>query len=105
MPVRCRLVVGALLTALWLAGCGESEPTRVVKHDYPEPESPGARLLTTHCSGCHAAPLPDVHTAAEWPNVVYRMQQHRMHQAYDPLPQEDVATLIGYLQRHAKEGS
>lgn len=40
----------------------------------PQPQAPGARLLTRYCTQCHALPGPGHHTAAEWPAVLERMQ-------------------------------
>jgi len=39
----------------------------------PDPESDGARLLQRYCTQCHNLPGPGMHTAAEWPAVVQRM--------------------------------
>ena len=39
----------------------------------PDPGSRGARLLERYCTQCHNLPGPGMHTAAEWPQVVRRM--------------------------------
>ena len=30
----------------------------------------GRKLLLAKCAGCHATPLPNDHTAAEWPRLI-----------------------------------
>lgn len=39
----------------------------------PEAGGPGATLMETYCTQCHALPGPGRHTAEEWPQVVDRM--------------------------------
>ncbi len=88
------LALGLLLTA-----CGETpQPARP---DYPAADSAGARLLTSRCMTCHVAPLPSVHTAAEWAHVVERMQMRMRSKGYPPLSEQESATLVDYLQAHA----
>lgn len=33
----------------------------------------GRHLLVNRCSGCHALPVPSLHSAAEWPAIVNEM--------------------------------
>ncbi len=68
----------------------------------PDADSPGAQLEQKYCADCHAPPLPNKHTAQEWPNVVYRMQDRRRDHALPNIPDEERAVLIEYLQAHAK---
>ncbi len=75
----------------------------------PEPEGPGARLLSRYCAQCHFAPGPGQHTAAEWAEVVPRMDLlmdvtarfgDRLRPIERPSPEER-ATLLAYLERYA----
>ena len=94
------LIVAVALLVL-LAGCDTSSD-KTSKVVLPEPDSAGAQLLKANCSSCHGAPSPAVHTAEEWPNVVYRMQEHRRMRSYGPIAPEDLEQLIAYLKHHAK---
>jgi hypothetical protein len=80
----------------------------------PEPRSHGARLVIEYCVQCHNLPNPAMHHAAKWPGIVERMVV-RMHgkgnlgvlmeemMAGVKAPsEEDRATLLVYLQRHAQ---
>ena len=48
-------------------------PANVVAADLPDPNSQGAKLLTSYCAQCHALPTPLAHSATDWPGVVRRM--------------------------------
>ena len=71
----------------------------------PAPDSAGAKLLSTYCVQCHAAPQPTLHTAAEWTGVTQRMHA-RMGNGWagikTPTDQE-MATIVTYLQKHARQ--
>ncbi len=97
---RNNIVFIALLGIL-LAGC-EIPQSSATKIELPEPESAGAKLMKKYCSDCHAPPATTVHIAEEWPNVIYRMQERRRMKAYELLNDEERATLVNYLQKHAK---
>jgi len=58
--------------------------------------------LQSFCSKCHAAPSPRLHTAAEWPVVVRRMEHHRMDARMPPIPDAGRKVLLAWLQSHAK---
>ena len=73
----------------------------------PESDSSGAHLLQQFCMQCHNLPGPGLHTAAEWPQVLGRMNMRMQMMggmmgvaAPDPV-QLDI--LLGYLQRHAQK--
>lgn len=72
---------------------------------YPDAESPGAKLYVEKCSGCHAAPLPGIHVSSHWPGIVQRMQQRMTAKAIQPLNKTDVAIIVDYLQKHARDKS
>ncbi len=48
-------------------------PPGIAVGDLPDPGSPGAVLLATHCAQCHDLPSPAMHSATDWPSVVRRM--------------------------------
>lgn len=68
----------------------------------PEPGSPGVAMMKEFCASCHAPPSPTTHTAKQWPNVLYRMQERRRMEAYELLNDDELAILLNYLKRHAK---
>ncbi len=49
-------------------------PSSFVAADLPEPESHGAVLLEAYCDRCHWLPAPQMHSEAEWPLLMRRMQ-------------------------------
>jgi mono/diheme cytochrome c family protein len=48
-------------------------PPGISATDLPDPGSPGANLMATHCAQCHDLPSPAMHSATDWPSVVRRM--------------------------------
>jgi cytochrome c2 len=78
----------------------------------PDPDSEGARLLQQYCAQCHNLPGPGLHTAAEWPAVVNRMNRRMrmmgrhgmmmMGRVEAPSRQENVV-ILDYLQAHAQQ--
>ncbi|MDX1810504.1 MAG: hypothetical protein R3240_01030, partial [Gammaproteobacteria bacterium] len=91
--------------ALYLSACGQSSSVtdKPVNKVLPEADSPGALILKTNCSQCHGAPNPNVHKADEWPNVVNRMELHRLRKAYAEIPKSDEQILIAYLQKYSAQ--
>ena len=69
----------------------------------PEPSSDGAKILKEYCSACHGYPSPGLHVSGEWRHVVQRMQQHRIKKAYDAINQQDIDTLIAYLDKYSRK--
>ena len=74
---------------------------------YPDSGSLGAGLLRDYCSQCHLAPLPTLHTQAEWLGITHKMHdiiqtQSRTEIQGVRLPSRDEYDLIiNYLQFHA----
>lgn len=99
MSRRNVVAAGALLVLATGCEIPHGGASKVV---LPEPESAGAQVLKENCSSCHAAPSPSVHTAKEWPNVIYRMLEHRRMRSFGPIAPADQEQLLDYLQRHAK---
>jgi len=63
---------------------------------------PAAIALQKHCSACHAPPRADRHTAAEWPQVLSRMELHRLQRGFGPIPATERSLLLSLLQSGAK---
>jgi len=99
MPNRNLIAVLVLLALL--SGC-EMPQGGASKVVLPESDSLGAQVLKENCSKCHGVPSPAVHTAEEWPNVIYRMQEHRRMTGYSLIVPEELELLLDYLKRNAK---
>lgn len=48
-------------------------PAGTTPEGLPDPDNPGAKLLSQYCSQCHNLPSPAMHTAVEWQSVLTRM--------------------------------
>lgn len=59
-------------------------------------------MVKKFCSDCHAPPSPLAHTAEEWPNVLYRMQERRRMKAYELMSEHELDVTLKYLQQFAK---
>jgi cytochrome c2 len=94
-------VFGGVLT---VTGCDAPTASSQHKVEIVDPGSPGAALFVKFCSDCHAPPNVLTHTAAEWPNVIYRMQEERRMRGLHLLNENEKAELLAYLQQHAKKG-
>lgn len=97
-----RNTMGVVALLALASGC-DGSMGEAGKAALPEPGSHGAMIMKGNCSSCHAAPSPAVHTAEEWPNVIYRMQEHRRMTGYVLIPPDELEQLLSYLKRHAKE--
>ncbi|MHB8624097.1 MAG: hypothetical protein ACYC9J_02270 [Sulfuricaulis sp.] len=79
----------------------------------PDPGSRGARQLEQYCTQCHNLPGPGMHTAAEWPAVVARMNRRMQMMSggmmgghtmgIEAPSRAELQTLIVYLQTHAQQ--
>lgn len=83
-----------------VAGC--ELPQTESRISLPEPDSEGAQVLKKYCSVCHAPPSPLVHSAKEWPNVIYRMQERRRMKAYELIAEPEQTILLEYLEKFSK---
>ncbi len=89
---------------LWLTGCSQEQQSgKLTLADYPEHESQEAKLYISKCSGCHAAPLPGIHTTRQWSGVVQRMQMRMKNKAIQPLNSSELPLILGYLEKHARK--
>ncbi|MCK5438910.1 MAG: hypothetical protein KAI97_03150 [Gemmatimonadetes bacterium] len=98
-------------------------PSSFKAENLPEPNSRGAQLVKAYCVQCHWIPVPQMHTAAEWPVLVRGMlirAQTLENRMGGPLTEglvgeilldgmtstqlpspQDADTLLAYMQRHA----
>ncbi len=97
----CLMALGLLFA---LSACGNnSSISSISSKALPEENSAGAKLLKANCSQCHGVPSATDHVAAHWPNVIERMQRHRIKNAYYPVKDQDKQIITAYLQKHAAE--
>jgi len=95
--------VARLLIVLFALAVGACESLQSEnKIVLPASDSDGAHMVKKYCSDCHAPPSPLTHTAKEWPNVLYRMQEHRRMKAYGLIGEGEQAILLEYLETYAK---
>ena len=87
----------------WLAASALLAALPASAADLPDRHSSGAVLLMGYCTECHGAPMPTSHVAAEWPQVVARMQNWRITKGMGEIPKKDVEPIIDYLKHHAKQ--
>jgi hypothetical protein len=69
----------------------------------PDADSAGAKLVSTYCVQCHAAPQPTLHTAKDWANVTQRMHI-RMQGGWPSIKipsEQEMKTIVAYMQKHA----
>jgi cytochrome c5 len=59
---------------------------------------PGAALFREKCSVCHQTPSPSAHTAAEWPDVVARMQSNMARMDITSLTPDELDQITSFLQ-------
>lgn len=93
------------LLSLLVVACGGNDDVeqRVAANTFPQPASQGAKLLHRFCADCHAPAQPSTHKAVEWPNIVLRMQQHRISKGLIPMNEAQRQQLTAYLQRYAED--
>lgn len=87
--------------------CGGNMPHGVSPSMLPKPESAGAHALIENCTQCHGLPAPGMHTAEEWPSIVgrmnMRMQMMDGMMGIDAPDQQEITTVIDYLQANAQQ--
>lgn len=85
-----------------MSGMMGGNPPSASTQPLPEPTSAGAQLLQQKCSGCHAPPHPNTHTAVEWVGVVGRMQNYRVVRGHGAIAQPEQQRLLEYLQAYSR---
>lgn len=71
----------------------------------PLPPGPGHELFTSTCNRCHELPDPRQHSPADWATVVTRMRQHMEQMLRYSPTQQEVQTLVLYLERASRRGA
>jgi len=73
----------------------------------PKDASPTLRrgydLTQRYCIQCHAAPSPRQHTAAQWPQVLARMQNYMRQQHRNAPDAGEQKTILAYLGSNQAE--
>jgi len=90
------------IASLFMVACDYSSSRP--KIDYPDEQSQAFNVYASHCSDCHAPPLPSAHPANEWPGVIERMQLHLLERSMAPIHAADRNVLQDYLVSHAVGG-
>lgn len=88
---------------------GSRMPAGINPGQLPEPKSEGARLLGQYCSQCHGVPGPGLHTAAEWPDTIARMNRRMqmmsgggMMMRIEAPDNNELKILTAYLEKNAQ---
>jgi len=92
---------------MWGAGLmgGAPAPGSEPAKPLPDPDSAGAKLVSSYCVQCHATPSPQLLTGAQWEHVVRRMHV-RIEGRVTPIrtpSDEEMKTILAYMKRHARE--
>lgn len=91
---------------------GDRLPPRINPAILPVPHSEGARLIEQYCTQCHNLPGPGMHTAAEWPGVVTRMNTRMqmmrkmgmtMMGSIAAPSQQELDVITPYLEKYAQK--
>lgn len=102
---------GSMMRDMMQRMMGDILPPGIDPALLPEPRSAGAQLLKEFCTQCHHLPGPGMHTAAEWPQVINRMNRRvqmmggrMMHgmMGFEVPTEAELKTLTEYLQKHAQ---
>jgi hypothetical protein len=71
----------------------------------PDIDSAGAKLVSTYCNQCHAAPQPTLHTAKQWADVTQRMHI-RMESGWPGVKtptEQEMKTILAYMQKNGRQ--
>jgi len=100
--MRFAVFTAGMTLVMSFAACDSgNSPKQVV--DYPEMDSQAFQNYRAQCSECHVPPRTTTHTAAEWPSVIARMQQHRVQRRIAPMQASEMTAVRDYLVRNAAE--
>ena len=69
----------------------------------PAPKSKGALLFKDRCSQCHSLPDPKLHTSAEWPQVVEKMQANMRIMNRKVITENEKKEIVNYLEQSARK--
>lgn len=104
-----RFYIGAMVLSavLWATGCGG------VFTEIPDLDGPDGRVFAQRCGACHGKPFgdhgithgvpdPRFRTAAEWKEVLPKMERLIQEKELPPLTVLEREAIIRYLSTHAK---
>ena len=85
---------------------GMTDPAPVpIANELPDADSADAKLVSTYCVQCHAAPQPTLHTVKEWGTLTQRMHI-RMEGGWQGTrtpSDRQMQTIIAYMQRNTQQ--
>jgi hypothetical protein len=87
-----------------MGGPAGGAPAQGAAAPLPDPDSPGAKLVSRYCVQCHTAPAPALLTGAQWGRVVSRMHvriEGRVTPIETPSEQE-MKVILAYMKEHAR---
>lgn len=67
------------------------------------PAGAGRDAFVAACGRCHELPAPDTHTPDEWREVVMRMGELTASMVGQPLGDEELSAIVGYLESATRE--
>ncbi|MGJ7511465.1 hypothetical protein [Variovorax sp. GT1P44] len=76
-----------------------------VSKPLPDATSAGAKLVSSYCAQCHAAPMPTLHTAKDWSSVTQRMhiQMDSRWRSVNTPTEQEMDSIVAYMQKHARQ--
>ena len=104
-PIILNRVFFFFLISGLLAACSAESGSSSYKASLPEAGSPDEVLFNQRCHDCHIPPLPQDRPASAWPEIVRRMQSHRITTGLTPLTDEELQRIEAYLLRNAKDAT
>lgn len=81
-----------------MMGSDAEPPAPPAKNAAPDVRK-GYDLVQSYCVQCHQPPHPTQHTAAEWPNVLARMEQYMKQQHRHVPTDSDRKQILDYLDK------
>ena len=62
------------------------------------PPGAGREVFRERCSRCHLLPDPRIHSSADWPTVIMRMERNMERMRVSGLTHDQAQAIIGYLR-------
>jgi hypothetical protein len=85
-------------------GAAGGAPAPGTAQPLPDPDSAGAKLVSSYCVQCHAAPAPTLQPAEQWASVINRM--HLRSQGRGTVvrvpSEEELQAILAYMKQHAR---
>lgn len=90
-----KLSILILIAALWVVPALAATPI-------PDADSPDAKVYVAKCSACHALPHPKRLYFEQWQHMLKLMYLRISERNMQPLSDEEQASILGYLKKHAR---